>query len=346
LTISRIFFSADEDYLATATAELRHIFPSAVIEPLGPDLASFEDEGVSIASIATEVRTRHLAFTRHLMRGVGQAKLSQMTDLESAGEIALECWQQIPLPAAVSLHVWMSGHVDLPYRTDELWKHLAETLTEEGISVARGGQPHILSACVTPKGIVFGSNGSANALTDWPGGRVRLAKPKGQISRAEFKLEELFRDGDVALPGGGTALDLGASPGGWSRILLERGFEVWAVDPAELDRRLANAPKLHHVQTTAGPFLADTNETFDLIVNDMRMMPGLSASVMNSAARKLAPNGLAIMTLKLSPRDALHTVRDTFRVLRRSYEIVFARQLHHNRNEITVVARLKGRADG
>ncbi len=346
MIISRIFFSADEDYLATAAEELRQVFPTAAIDPLGPDLASFEDEGVSIATIATEIRERHLVFTRHLMRGVGQVKLSQATDLERTGEIALEQWRQFPVPAAVSLHVWMSGHADLSYRTDEMWKHLAATLTEAGISVSRGGQSHILSACVTPKGIVLGSNGTANALADWPGGRVRLAKPKGQISRAEFKLEELFRNEDLPLPDGGTALDLGASPGGWSRILLERGFEVWAVDPAALDRRLTSAPRLHHVPTTAGPFLAETDETFDLIVNDMRMMPGLSASVMNSAARKLAPGGLAIMTLKISPHDALRTVKETFRVLRRSYEIIFARQLHHNRNEITVVARLRGNDAG
>jgi 23S rRNA (cytidine2498-2'-O)-methyltransferase len=73
----------------------------------------------------------------------------------------------------------------------------------------------------------------------------------------------------------------------------------------------------------------------------MRMEPGLSASVMVSAARRLAPDGLAIMTLKIAPRDALRTVRDTLRVLDRAYEVVFARQLHHNRNEVTVVLRPK-----
>ena len=346
MTISRIFFSADEDYLAVAADELRHAFPSAAIDLIGPDIGAFEDEGVSIATLATTIQERHLAFTRHLMRGVGQVKLAQAADLDALGEQALALWRQFPIPASVSLHVWMSGHVDLPYRTDELWRHLAGVLTETGIAVARGGESHILSACVTPKGILLGSNGRANALADWPGGRVRLAKPKGQISRAEFKLEELFRSGAVALPPRGAALDLGASPGGWSRILLERGFEVWAVDPAALDPRLANAPGLHHVETTAGPFLAETKQAFDLVVNDMRMIPGLSAQVMISAARHLAPDGLAIMTLKLAPRDALRTVRDTFKVLRRAYEIVYARQLHHNRNEITVVARAKGSATG
>ena len=344
MTISRIYLSADPDYLATAIAELRPIFPDASIAPVGPDIAAFEDEGVSIAVLASEIREQRLAFTRHLMRGVGEIPPGQADDLEAVGASALEQWQRLPVPPAVALHVWASGETRLPWRTDELWRRLADVLAGAGFEVARSGRGHILSACVTPGGILLGSNGAANALADWPGGRVRLAKPKGQISRAEFKLEELFRSGAVTLPAGGAALDLGASPGGWSRILLERGFEVWAVDPAALDRRLDGARGLHHVRTTAGPFLAEVRQAFDVIVNDMRMEPGLSASVMVSAARRLVPGGLTIMTVKLAPRDALRTLRETRRVLERAYEITFARQLHHNRNEVTLVMRHRGRA--
>lgn len=341
MDISRIFFSADEDYLSAAADELRPFFPTSVMEPVGPDLASFEDEGVSISVLADTIQKEHLVFTRHLMRGVGQIDLSQAQDLTDLGDIALDAWEQLPLPGAVSLHVWSSGQADLPYRTDQLWRRLAAALTDMDIEVSRGGTSHILSACVTENGIIFGSNGAANALADWPGGRVRLAKPKGQISRAEFKLEELFRTESVVLPEGGKALDLGASPGGWSRILLERGFEVWAVDPADLDRRLDGREGLHHIQTTAGPFLAENSERFTLIVNDMRMTPGLSASIMNSAAGHLAPDGLGIMSVKLQPTDPLRAIDDTFHMLSKAWELVFARQLHHNRNEITVVVRPK-----
>lgn len=344
MTISRLYLSADPDYLGAAIAELRPVFPDAAIAPIGPDIAAFEDEGVSIAVLAAEIREKHLAFTRHLMRGVGEIPLADVGDLAAVGPAALAAWERAPVPAALALHVWTSGEVDLPYRNDELWHTLAENMTAAGIAVSRGGQGHILSACVTPAGILLGSNGAANALVDWPGGRVRLAKPKGQVSRAEFKLEELFRSGVVTLPAGGTALDLGASPGGWSRILLDRGFDVWAVDPVALDPRLDGAPGLHHVRTTAGPFLAGTRQAFDVIVNDMRMEAGLSVSVMVSAARRLAPDGLAIMTLKIAPRDAVTTVRGAMRVLDRAYEVVFARQLHHNRNEVTVVLRPKAAA--
>jgi 23S rRNA (cytidine2498-2'-O)-methyltransferase len=337
--ISRLYFSADEDYLSTAADELRPFFPSAHMEPLGPDIALFEDEGVSIAVLAETIRKEHLAFTRHLMRGVGEVAHEDARDLDELGEIALDLWDQMPFPDTVSLQVWQSGEADLPYRNDQLWRRLAAALNDIDVEVVRGGASHILSACQTGHGIIFGSNGAGNALSDWPGGRVKLAKPKGQVSRAEFKLEELFRTGAVDLPEGGKAMDLGAAPGGWSRILLERGFEVWAVDPAELDRRLHGRAGLHHIRTTAGPFLAETEETFDLVVNDMRMEPGLSASIMNSAARHLAPGGLGIMSVKLQPEHPLPTLDGAMRVLRKAWTPVFVRQLHHNRNEITVVVR-------
>lgn len=340
-TISRLYFSADEDYLATAADELRPFFPTAFMEPLGPDIAVFEDEGVSIATLAETIRREHLAFTRHLMRGVGEVPHNEAEDLGELGDIALELWEQLPYPDRVALHVWQSGDADLPYRNDQLWQRLAAALNELDVEVVRGGASHILSACQTEHGIILGSNGAGNALSDWPGGRVKLAKPKGQVSRSEFKLEELFRTGAAELPQGGTALDLGAAPGGWSRILLERGFEVWAVDPGELDRRLHGRAGLHHVRTTAGPFLAEATQRFDLVVNDMRMEPGLSASIMNSAARHLTPGGMGIMTLKLQPEHPLPIVDRTMRMLEKAWEPVFVRQLHHNRNEITAVLRPK-----
>lgn len=339
--ISRLFFSADDAFLQAAADEIAAHFPDAWMDPAGPDLGAFEDEGVSIALLAETIRDQRLVFTRHLMRGVGMVPLDEAGDLGELGEFAVELWEQFPLPATVSLQVWQSGQVDLPYRTDQLWRRLAAALTDLDIEVRRGGASHVLSACATETGIIFGSNSVANALSDWPGGRVKLAKPKGQITRSEFKLEELFRTGAVALPTRGKALDLGAAPGGWSRILLERGFEVWAVDPADLDQRLAGRDGLRHIATTAGPFLADNEERFDLVVNDMRMAPLLSASVMNAAAAHLVPGGIGIMTIKLSPEDPLPLVRQVKRSLEKAWEIVFARQLFHNRNEITLVLRVR-----
>lgn len=339
MTLARIYFSADEAFLDSAADELRAEFPDAELIPIGRDLGAFMLDGVSIATLAETITRRHLAFTRHLMRGVAEVPNDELEDLSRVGDIALDAWEQLPFPDHVSLQVWQSGDSHLPYRSDQLWHRLESVLADVDVTVARGGAGHVLSACVTEQGIIFGSNSAANALSDWPGGRVKLAKPKGQISRAEFKLEELLRTDAVALPTSGRALDLGAAPGGWTRLLLDRGFEVWAVDPAELDPRLRDRPGLHHVRTTAGPFLAETDVTFDLIVNDMRMAPRLSANVMVSAANHVAPGGLAIMSVKLQPDNPLGELAATLTTLRTAWDPGFVRQLHHNRHEVTVVAR-------
>ncbi|CAA9549695.1 MAG: 23S rRNA (cytidine(2498)-2'-O)-methyltransferase [uncultured Thermomicrobiales bacterium] len=347
---SRLFFSADEVYLHSALDELRELYPDAELRPVGPDLGSFAAEGVAIAELATACRERPVVFVRHLFREVGSAPAAARAAARAAGQatstsledvvaIALGTWSVLPVGPAVALQVWASGDVDTPFRTDELWHALADALTARGTDVARGGREQILTACVTTSGIIFGLNGLSSALTDWPGGRVRLAKPKGQISRSEFKLEELFRMGELELPAAGIAVDLGASPGGWTRILRQRGLRVWAVDPAALDPRIARDPEVHHIRTTAGDFLSTTTLKPDLIVNDMRMAAELSASVMLSASRVLKPGGLGVQTLKIAPNRAMATVQTALRMLRQEYEIVFVRQLHHNRNEVTVVLR-------
>lgn len=339
---TRILVSADEDYLGAAIAALTETFFDAEVTPLGPDIASFVADGVAIADLAAACQERHIAFVRHLAREVGRIALDAAGTVEQVATAATATWRDLPLAGSIALHVWASGPLPVPWRTDELWRAVASELENHGITVHRGGQEQVLSLCVTAEGIIVGMNSTANALSDWPGGRVKLAKPKGQVSRSEFKLEELFRTVDLGIPDHGVAIDLGASPGGWTRILRQRGLSVWAVDPASLDPRIARDPDVQHVRTTAGPFLATTELEADLVVNDMRMTPDLSATVMLAAARCLMPGGAMIQTLKLTPHAPVSTVRDALAILAPAYEVVYARQLFHNRNEVTVVARRRG----
>lgn len=341
-TLPRIVFSVAEDYFDAAAQELRAAFAKTWIERLGPDAGGFEAVGVEIAAVAEVCRRRPLVFVRHLLmqERVFTSFSGRRDDLDRVAAFALELFPPSRRPAvSPSLQVWTSGAAPTDYRPDELRHHVADRLQEAGIAVARAGRDEILSICLTPKGIILGLNPRSDALADWPGGRVSLARDPGQISRAEFKLEELFKLFDVPVPADGIALDLGASPGGWTRVLRRHGLDVWAIDPANLDPRLASDPAVHHIRTTAGRFLTETRRHFDLVVNDMRMDALLSCEVMHSAAAHLNPGGLAIMTLKLSPHAPLATVHRCLSALARRYEILHARQLHHNRNEITVVAR-------
>jgi 23S rRNA (cytidine2498-2'-O)-methyltransferase len=79
-----------------------------------------------------------------------------------------------------------------------------------------------------------------------------------------------------------------------------------------------------------------------MIVNDMRMDPAMSVGLMRSAARHLNPGGLMILTLKLTPRGGVRVVRDALARLEDVVTIELVRQLHHNRDEVTVVARKPG----
>lgn len=335
----RLLFSAAEDYLEPATEELRKLFPDATFGALGPDLGWIEEEGLSIGGLAQACLEAPTIFIRHLMREVGAIPANRSANLEDVVAIAIGTWTQLPMQSDVSLQVWSSGEVHIDYRTDELRHALVAALEDRNISVARAGKDQVLGVIVTSEGISLGLNGLGSALSDWPGGRVRLAKPKGQISRSEFKLEELFRVHNLDLPKGGIAIDLGASPGGWTRILRQQGFDVWAVDPAALDPRILADSHVFHVRMTAGPFLNMTDVVADLVVNDMRMDPELSSSVMLDASRRLKPGGMIIQTLKVTPHNTLRTVYRALDSLERGYEIIWAGQLHHNRNEVTVVAR-------
>ncbi|MGH2557853.1 MAG: SAM-dependent methyltransferase [Thermomicrobiales bacterium] len=145
------------------------------------------------------------------------------------------------------------------------------------------------------------------------------------------------------MPAGGVAEDLGASPGGWTRIVRRGGLTVSAVDPGELDPRVATDPGVHHVRRTAGRFLAETGVVFDLVLNDMQMVAGLSRQVMLEAARRLKPGARhhdPEAFAARSPQD----VNKACAILARSSDVLFARQLYHSRNEITVVARRRSRA--
>lgn len=337
----RIIASTAPEWRDAAREMLAGAIPDATLRPVGDDLLAIVAEGLAIADVAAIVERERIPFVRHLFREIGRVGLPAGTELDTAIDAIIDVWvgSPVPIPPAVSLQVWASGPVEGDFRPDELRRELEEALVEDGIRVGRAGMAQVLSVCLAGDQALLGLNGIASALSDWPGGRVRLARPKGQISRSEFKLEELFRTTALQPPARGLALDLGASPGGWTRILRAHGLDVVAVDPAELDPRLRRDRHIRHVRTTAAPYLAGNREMYDIIVNDMRMDPAMSVGLMVHAAKHLKPGGMLVVTLKLAPHGAVRVVRDALARLDTVVDVVFARQLHHNRNEITVVGR-------
>jgi 23S rRNA (cytidine2498-2'-O)-methyltransferase len=336
-----VIFSTSEEYFAAARQELSTVFPRSKIARLGPELGSVGADTLDIGDIAEACRAQPLVFPRHLMREMARIPLAAGPETVEAvyGTVRQLAMRHLA-GHTFAFQVWAT---ELSPANNQLVQAIVhqviDGLAQQGVEVARAGQAHVLSVCVAPALVIIGLNRQSDALADWPGGRVHLAKRDSQISRSEFKLEEASKVFGLMLPSQGNALDLGASPGGWTRILRQGGLDVWAVDPGDLDPRVAADPRVRHVKTTAGAFLAQNDLLFDLLVNDMRIDTRQSCEIMLSAARHLKPAGLAVLMLKLTPHRPVETVRACLDILRRSYEVLHARQLFHNRNEVTVVAR-------
>ena len=336
-----VLVSFAADYHSAMALEVTRTFPGSSIERLGPDLAAVTLNGHVVDDLAAAAGDACLPFVRHLSAEVRRLPLAE-AQIGALPALARAVVDERAAPGEpVAVQCWVSGEAATSFGSQNLFHRVAEELQAHGRGVRRGGAGLVLSAAVHGRGVSLGLATRRQALSDWPGGRVRLARAKGSVSRAEFKLEELFQLLSPRFPRMGRAVDLGAAPGGWTRVLRERGLEVWSVDPGDLAPSLATDRLVHHERTTAGPFIRSTSLTFDVAVNDMRMTPWLSCETMLQAAGALNPGALAVVTLKLGQRDAAQTVRSCLDLLSRRYRVVFARQLHHNRHEVTVAARLR-----
>lgn len=352
-------FSASPEDFGSAVEELSGQFSGQsgprsrgrlAVERLGPDVGVLPVDGPSAAEVARACREAPLVFVRHLTTEryrlePDEAAGPALADA-AAGAVAGLVTPGTPEVAAgavvgVAVQSWLSGEADPGFTAGDAYARVVRRLRDDGLTVARSGQEHTVSLCLTATTVSVAVNRTADSLADWPGGRVRLARPAEQLARSEFKLEEALHLFRPDLPVRGRALDLGASPGGWTRILRRHGLEVWAVDPGELAPAVASDPGVHHVRTTSGEFLRQAGPAFDVVVNDMKMAPELTCTVMNDAAARLTPGALAVLTLKTGPTGGVDSVRRSLAVLRREYDVLHARQLHHNRREVTVLARLR-----
>jgi len=160
------------------------------------------------------------------------------------------------------------------------------------------------------------------------------------VNRAELKLREIIDKFHLALPAGGRALDVGASPGGWSRVLAEHVAEVVAVDPGELDEKVSVLENVTHLRIRAEALLAMPDVgRFDIVTNDMNMDPDASAKVLCDLAELIAPGGAMVMTVKFVTRRRRELVQAALDVLESEYEGLQVGRVPHNARETTVVGR-------
>ncbi len=224
------------------------------------------------------------------------------------------------------------------YGKKEINDIIVEKLREKGYVCNNQYPNQVISYILFKDTLYIGFGFAENNLSNWTLGMRRYQKYQNQISRAEFKLLEVIENFNIDLSNYEKALDLGSAPGGWTKVLLEKGLHVTAVDPAKLELKHNN---LSHYKGLAEDFVKKNNETFDLIVNDMKMDVCDTAKIMVNMVSSLSDKGIAIVTYKLPKNKSVGKILDGDRIIKEAYEIIEKKQLFYNRNEITLVLEKK-----
>lgn len=177
-------------------------------------------------------------------------------------------------------------------------------------------------------------------LSSYKGGMPHFSKKQEFISRAEYKLQEVINILNLDLTTMKLGADLGSAPGGWTKVLANSGMQVHSIDPANLNKTILANKNVKAFKMTTEKYLDKYNySNFDIIVNDMKMDINLSSQIILDFYSRLKSDGIVIMTFKLAKDFNYKNIITTINKLKEKYELILARQLFHNRSEITVALK-------
>lgn len=224
--------------------------------------------------------------------------------------------------------------------------HLLAALKQQRLLSAQAGQRlHILF--VDSHTAFVGYAKTTNSAAQ-PMGILRLKMPPAAPSRSTLKLEEALRifiseeDSRQFIKAGMKAVDLGAAPGGWSWQLVRRGMLVTAVDNGAMDASLMHSGMVEHVRADA--FKWQPEKAVDWLVCDMVERPlQVSRLICRWFTRHQCQYSIFNLKLPMNQRyasvaECLDHIHSRLSEAGIRFELR-ARQLYHDREEITVFLR-------
>jgi 23S rRNA (cytidine2498-2'-O)-methyltransferase len=176
-----------------------------------------------------------------------------------------------------------------------------------------------------------------------------VADDRRPPSRAYRKLEEALAwmgDGPKA---GQVCVDLGAAPGGWTHVALARGARVIAVDRAPLEPPVRGHRALTTVEGNAFTYEPPpARRPVDWLLCDIICEPARTVDLLGRWLGTAAPSWCRrlVVTVKFKGQSDYATVLADVRATLRAAECPRWRikHLHHNKNEVTVLASAPSRA--
>jgi 23S rRNA (cytidine2498-2'-O)-methyltransferase len=204
------------------------------------------------------------------------------------------------------------------------------------------GAPRRLQAFFPQSDNVYIGAVEPRRAAPWPQGIPRLKFPREAPSRSTLKLDEallvLLSDAERErwLKPAMSAVDLGAAPGGWTWQLVRRSVRVTAIDNGPMDRALLDSGLVTHLR--ADGFRFRPKKPVDWLVCDMVEQPRRIAELIANWLRE----GLCrrtIFNLKLPMKKRFEESQLCLSAIRAVAPDVRAKQLYHDREEITVFAQ-------
>jgi len=184
--------------------------------------------------------------------------------------------------------------------------------------------------------VLIGALAAQDAPTLAAGGRARSRMPRDAPSRAARKLVEALDWIGRGPEPGELAVDLGAAPGGWTAVLLERRARVVAVDPGPLAAHLRRRANVRHVRGSAFDYAPE--EPVDWLCCDMAHRPLEVAALLAKWGRRRWASAL-VANIKLPMRKRVEFVRRICQIVAEGgWRDLRARQLYHDREEFTLAA--------
>ena len=254
------------------------------------------------------------------------------------------------LPQAIHMGPLQTGSPDRYYkslasnlrgRTLQLFPNLTGSVPAESQDPERP----TLFCLVGKEGLFAGLQTPRLSNGFYPGGTKFISQSAPTtISRAGAKIAEalhyllLYRP---ALPTTAHWLELGASPGGMTSELLQRGHRVTALDRAALDPRIASHPALTFCKTDAATFTPPPDTRYHALLCDMN---GDSRTALRQVIRLipfLHPQSLIVFTLKTPDSESLPDLLAAIRLTLQdaaaaSLKLITLTHLTYNRHELTL----------
>ena len=276
---------------------------------------------------------------------------------DSDGDLITRVWDTLrDVPAAAHIHVWKrdaavpgdNGFAPGPTEQETQLGHriAAECPHDLKLSVNEIARPNdTVFDCVIvePDQWWLGMHHVESVGQRWPGGVPKLSIPDEMISRAYLKVCEALSWSRLPAISGDAFVEIGCAPGGSAQALLDRGFSVTGIDPADVDPRLRDRPGFAHIRKRGADLRRVEYRPFRWLIADLNVAPSYTLDTVEDIIthKDVKVEGM-LLTLKLMDRPLYSKVGEYLeRVRSWGYEEVRARQLAFNRQELCLAALRK-----